>query len=639
MLLRAGPLRLIFREGVFRYIKLDEREILRAVYVAVRDANWRTIPGVLSNLDIRSTPDRFNITFDCAHCERDIDFRWKADVFGNADGSIVWRIEGKAWSSFQKNRIGICLLHPIAECAGESCLITHSDGTKERSSFPQTVAPHQPFLDLKEMSYRVTAGLDADIAFAGECFETEDQRNWTDASFKTYSTPLSWPHPVKIEAGSTLKQSVSLSLRGAIPISTNSEKADDEVRLTLRPELRTRLPHIGFKDSDPAHRLSDEAVQRLKSLHLDHLSVDLNPGEKCSEESLWKSAARANLLGLPLEIALAPNADVAEMRHILQEVVRRKVNICRWLVDVQMQHQGLDSFLGELQAIASAALGSGANFAELNRNRPSSSPEGGVWFSLNPQVHASDDTTLIENLAAQSCVLRCIQEWMGAAPVTVSPVCLSPRIVRQDGCKEHSRENDAPPFDVDQRQMSLFGAGWTLGSLKYLAEGGAANVTYYETVGWKGVMESETGPLLPSGFKSSLNPVYPMYHVFADLADFKEAEVVCTESSDPLRVYGMALIQSDRMRIMIANFRPDKVRMDIRLAHHANKAEIREINEENAEAAMLHPETHRQQSGCPLVEHDGALRFELNPFAIATIDALQLRPFSGKASRSPVSRQ
>ena len=31
--------------------------------------------------------------------------------------------------------------------------------------------------------------------------------------------------------------------------------------------------------------------------------------------------------------------------------------------------------------------------------------------------------------------------------------------------------------------MSLFGAGWTAGSLKYLAEGGAHSLTYYETTG------------------------------------------------------------------------------------------------------------------------------------------------------------
>ena len=34
----------------------------------------------------------------------------------------------------------------------------------------------------------------------------EDQRNWTDASFKTYSTPLSEPIPVTVKAGTRISQ-------------------------------------------------------------------------------------------------------------------------------------------------------------------------------------------------------------------------------------------------------------------------------------------------------------------------------------------------------------------------------------------------------------------------------------------------
>ena len=98
-------------------------------------------------------------------------------------------------------------------------------------------------------------------------------------------------------------------------------------------------------------------------------------------------------------------------------------------------------------------------------------------------------------------------------------------------------------------------------------------------------------------------------------------------------------MQSDRMRIMIANFRPEKVRIDISLAHRAINAELREIDEDNAEAAMLHPESHRKLSGRPLVEHDDDLRFELNPFAVATIDAAKVLPFADGPSLGSRSRQ
>src|SRR4051794_871857 len=41
--LRAGPLSLRYEEGGLRYIRLGDREVLRRVYVAVRDRNWGTI--------------------------------------------------------------------------------------------------------------------------------------------------------------------------------------------------------------------------------------------------------------------------------------------------------------------------------------------------------------------------------------------------------------------------------------------------------------------------------------------------------------------------------------------------------------------------------------------------------------------
>lgn len=41
-------------------------------------------------------------------------------------------------------------------------------------------------------------------------FETEDQRNWTDASFKTYGTPLDRPFPVAVSPGEEVHQRVRL---------------------------------------------------------------------------------------------------------------------------------------------------------------------------------------------------------------------------------------------------------------------------------------------------------------------------------------------------------------------------------------------------------------------------------------------
>jgi hypothetical protein len=619
-ILRAGPLRLIFREGAFRYIKLHESEIIRAVYVAVRDENWRTIPGVISNLDIRSAPDSFKITYDSAHLERDIDFHWKAMVTGDTVGTIVWRMEGSAFTSFQKNRIGICVLHPLAESIGKSCQINHTDGTIEHSCFPVVVAPHQPFMDVAAMSFRVNSDLDAELSFAGDVFETEDQRNWSDASFKTYSTPLSIPYPARIKKGTTVSQTFTLNLRGTLPTIAIEPPLDAEVTIALHPESRTRLPKIGFKFAGSHYRLSEAGAQRFKLLCADHLGTDLRPGDSASEGEFWNAAEEARRLKLPLEVALAADGESAALNRVLKDIVDRKVEICSWLADVGMQLPSRTAELRELEAIARVVLGSAGNFAELNRNRPSMPPAADVWFSLNPQVHATDDTTLVENLAAQPSVLTSIRSWNGNAPITVSPVSLKSRILGSDDRASLAGNNDLLPEDVDQRQTSLLGAGWTLGTLKHMAEGEVASVTFYETAGWRGIMQTAEGSPSPAHFLSIPDAVFPMYHVFSDVAAYKCGEVIRSETSDPLRIESLALIQSSGLRVMVANLSASEVKVNLKLAGVAEPAELLTIDEDNVECYMIHPESRMLASTQRLAADERCVRFGLGPYAIATID-------------------
>src|ERR1051326_7054715 len=78
--LRAGPLSLIYEEGDLRYIRLGEHEILRRVYVAVRDRNWGTVAPVLSNVRINAETDSFQIGFDARNRQDEIDFAWSGTI-------------------------------------------------------------------------------------------------------------------------------------------------------------------------------------------------------------------------------------------------------------------------------------------------------------------------------------------------------------------------------------------------------------------------------------------------------------------------------------------------------------------------------------------------------------------------------
>jgi hypothetical protein len=50
--LRAGPLTVEFDGGALRWIRCGNREVLRGIYVAIRDPQWANVPGTLTALAV-----------------------------------------------------------------------------------------------------------------------------------------------------------------------------------------------------------------------------------------------------------------------------------------------------------------------------------------------------------------------------------------------------------------------------------------------------------------------------------------------------------------------------------------------------------------------------------------------------------
>ena len=82
------------------------------------------------------------------------------------------------------NRAGFVVLHP-AWLAGQKLKVTHVDDREEETRFPERISPSQPVFDIRALSHEVAPGLWATCRMEGDTFEMEDQRNWTDASYKT----------------------------------------------------------------------------------------------------------------------------------------------------------------------------------------------------------------------------------------------------------------------------------------------------------------------------------------------------------------------------------------------------------------------------------------------------------------------
>ncbi len=492
--LQAGPLSMIFEpeEGFLRYIQIGDREVLRGIYAAVRNRNWGTILPKVSDLKLESTRDSFRLAFDMVCKEREIDFSWKGIISGDPMGTLSFSLDGTARSTFLRNRIGFCVLHPIRECAGRPCVVQRVDGREEPGTFPNFISPHQPFKELKAISHEVFPGLSAEVRFQGEVFEMEDQRNWTDASYKTYCTPLALPFPVEVKEGTKIVQSVGLTLKGkATSDLSRAGMGPSEVILSPSEKVSSVLPDIGLGTASLGRPLSEKEIGRLKALRLAHLRVDLNLSERNIADVLRSAASEARTLSLPLEAALfLSDSAEEELNRFEKELRLIKPRISRWLIFHVSEKSTNEKWvqiarrhLSPIDSKAKFGGGTNAYFTELNRERPPLAALDLVCYSINPQVHAFDNATLVENLEAQGYAVRSARQFIGGRPLAVTPVTLKPRSNPNATGAEAASGPGELPASVDPRQMSLLGAGWTLGSLKYLAQSGVQSVTYYETIG------------------------------------------------------------------------------------------------------------------------------------------------------------
>ena len=628
--LQAGPLTMTFdtETAFLRKIRFGQREVLRAVYVAVRDRHWRTVPPRISRLLYERRAAEFVLEFDVECREREIAFVWRGRLEGSAEGTLTYNMDGKALSAFLRNRIGFCVLHPILECAGQPCAVERTDASRIAGTFPDRISPHQPFKEIRAITHEVVPGLHAEVRCEGDTFEMEDQRNWTDASFKTYCNPLDLPFPVRVEAGTRISQRVTLRLHGSPETKLPARCIESPtIRVTATAEPPVRLSDIGLGAGSCAEPPGDSQILRLRALNLSHLRADLQPSAPDFADHLRRCHELADRIGVPLEAALhLSERTEVELAAVAGEIRLLKARVARWLVLHRREKstsaqsvQQARRILSETAPQASFCGGTDGYFVEVNRIRPPLSALDEVCYSLVPQVHAFDNNTLIENLVAQSWTAHNAREICASLPVVISPVTLRSR--KHQDLSEADGGKQKLPAGVDTRQMSLFGAGWTLGSLKYLSESGIRSVTYFEALGWRGVMETERGAPMPDLFPSIPGAVFPLYHVLADVGDFAGGEVIPSMSSAPERVESLVLRNGGLIRIMIANLGPSTECAQVAALGPGQEIRVRILDERNVEEAMRDPESFRGEHSVMRTTGHGMLDLCLLPYAVACVDS------------------
>ena len=422
----AGDLTMIYEAGNLRYIKCGDIELIRMIYGAVRDENWETIIPTITDEVWRESEDSISIHYTALYTREDLQYQGEFAIDIDRNNSITISMKGTALNSFKKNRIGLCVLHPLIECKGKKATIEKPTGEVYEAAFPGLVSPHQPFKDIRNMQWEAAEGLQVHLAFEGDIFETEDQRNWGDSSYKTYSTPLDLPLPVLVNQDETILQQVTLTVTG------NTKPKIEKTPSIKSLDNTIVLPAIGY--CRPANMLSGEPTNQLQKKAIHHWRVELRLDDMYWQNELMKVAEEATMLKTKLELILFFSENNEQQ---LQLFVQQLKLVAPNVYSILLLHKDDNTTPGKLMQqgyeIIKAAhpfikvgYGTDGFFAELNRNRPGCLPHDFVSFSLTPMVHTRDTRSIIENLDCQPDIIKTIRSFTDKE-IHISPLTIKMR--------------------------------------------------------------------------------------------------------------------------------------------------------------------------------------------------------------------
>jgi hypothetical protein len=606
--LHAGDLGAVLERGTLRWITLGGTEVVRAIYGAVRDRDWGTASPRFTAYEVTQGDDRFAIRFEIVATTEDIDFAWVGEINGFVDG-LRFAMRGEARRSFLINRIGLCVLHPDT-LAGGPVTVTTPFGII-RGHFPELIAAVPPFSNIEAISHPFANGR-VELRFSGDLFEMEDQRNWTDASFKTFSTPLNLRAQRLVETGTVIEQEINATFtrrRGG----TRRRATPDVPAITVLPEGVGSAPEIGVLAGSSTAGLGPVAVDRLRAMDLSHIRVAIDVEGASAEERLAEQLADAVSLALPIELELSTDAGGHGVEAVLSAVAGSGQQLTRILVFDRVSYTTTRQQLAVTRAAAArldvgATIGGGtrADFAELNQPTVPIDALDVIAYRITPQVHAFDDDSVLETVAGQAATVRSARVLGGGRPIAVGPVTL--RQLFNPVASDPQRAVLPTDATEDPRQATLLGAAWTVGSIAALGVEGVTSITAHATHGPAGVVADDGG--------AEGGHVRPLYHALADLSVPLPAVRLAVSQVPGLAAF--ALAWSAGRRLVVANLTREPRRFEARPTA-GGELRVRVLDQRGLPMAIRRPERFRVEAWEHVASSD-SVRMTLDPHSIATID-------------------
>lgn len=472
----SGGWSLALRGDELAEIRHDGRMLLRGVRAAVRDHGWLTVPvGVEA---VESGDDTLILTLRHEGLGAKISSRLSVTATPRRL-EIEW--DGVNDADLDTCRVGLVILHPAAS-AGRGVEVAHTDGSGEATRFPTAISPHQPIRDIREL--RLDAG--PTIRFEGDIFEMEDQRNWTDASFKTYSRPLDLPYPYRLRAGERVHQTVTIEAPGSPPDALAPEAAATVIELSECGPF----PQIGVEASTAPAPVGQSGLGDFRVVELDLTTPT------------WAAAlSRAADDGIPLDVRVVTDGSSGPLHDAVRALCGHQVARVT-AFDAALHVSDGPTVDALRRALADAGLevpvvaGARSHFTELNREQQRIPRDvDGIAVTTTPLFHTRDTEQLVEALAMQRLIARQSVDIAGGLPVHIGPVSFRPRFnnVATSPEPKPARSDLDEGYGAqftgsdDDRQSAAELAAWLVASAAALAVPGVATISWFETTGPRGL--------------------------------------------------------------------------------------------------------------------------------------------------------
>ena len=589
----AGALTLHLVDGAIRWLCWHGVEVVRGIACPIRDENWATHASMLADESITQTPEGFEIRQ--VRLAADGALRVSLVFQASADGIFHATAEMSAARGFVTNRAGFTLLHPLHGVAGTALSITHPDGTTTDSQFPLLISPDQVADRIAGLRHSVN-GIDSEIAFTGEVFEMEDQRNWSDASFKTYCRPLSLPRPYRLQAGEMQRQEIQIHLRGTPPGKSTAAHTSAPATLELTSSGET-IPCLavameeGVLPAAPVHRL-------CSLLNPDILQLRVTPQTAAAVCESAKALTAAGPAEIELEIVVPSTDDPqAALARIAADCKAASLAVARV---VALPESYLKSYQPDgpwpagpaphdlMEYVRAAFPGAGIGggvltyFPELNRCRPAGCDY--VTHGATAITHAADDETVIENLEGLSHVLKSGRALAGERDYCLGLVAIGMRSNPYgSGVVENLQQNRVAMAGADPRQRGLFAAAWAVGAVAATEGHKVSSLALSALVGPFGAIYRREAWAQPGYQESGTGIVYPLFHVLRFLSAMGGAARLSIRSAGK-GIVGVASQDHSQIRLMIANLGTNASSVQL-----PSDAEIRTLDADAFQSAIHDP--------------------------------------------------